>query len=137
MDQFPGPEATRITLDLPLPPSVNRLWKIGKNRKSGKRQMYRSPEYERWLVAAGWEVQRQKPGLPVKTIHGLYSLSVRLRLGVGSDLDNRIKAISDLLQAQGIIENDKLCRKLEVIWEDDLPVECRITLAAMQHRSDR
>lgn len=105
-----------VVLEVPMPPSLNRLWRIGKNRATGKRFLMRSPAYEKWLLEAGWEIQRQKKGLPVRSISGLYSLTIEVGLGQNADLDNRIKAISDLLQAQDIIQNDRLCRKLVVLW---------------------
>jgi len=127
-DSRERPATSRITLDLSLPPSINRLWKIGKNRQTGKRFMMRTPEYEKWLTRAGWELAAQRPALPIKSISGHYSLIVRLRLGNGSDLDNRTKALSDLLQEHRIIDNDKMCRKLLVLWQADLPVACRVTI---------
>jgi Holliday junction resolvase RusA-like endonuclease len=120
----------KITLDLPMPPSLNRLWKIGKNRKTGKRFLMRSPAYEAWLTEAGYSVATQMRAQPVKAISGLYSLTLRLRLGATSDLDNRIKAVSDLLQAHRVIDNDKLCRKLIVLWEDQ-QAECRVEVQAI------
>lgn len=117
-----------ITLDLPKPPSINRLWKIGPHG------MYRSPEYARWLKEAGLEILVQKPKLTLKSISGHYSLIVRLRLGsrkIGADLDNFSgKAVSDLLQRQGIIQNDSLCVKFFARWDDELPVACRVTVRA-------
>ena len=42
-------------LDLPLPPSVNRLWRSNRGR------VHRAPRYLSWLKAAGWELVLQKP----------------------------------------------------------------------------
>jgi Holliday junction resolvase RusA-like endonuclease len=36
------------TITLPLPPSVNRLW------RAGRRRVYRSRQYEAWRTEAGW-----------------------------------------------------------------------------------
>lgn len=123
-----------ITLNLPRPPSVNRLWKIGRGK------MYRSPEYVKWLTEAGWEIAAQKPALPIKSISGHYSLIVRLRLGSrrkGADLDNFSgKALSDLLQKHGITQNDSLCIKFFARWDDNLPVACRVTVRSISSRID-
>jgi len=118
-----------ITLDLPLPPSVNRLWKIGKNRATGKSQMYRSPEYVEWVLEAGLEIMAQKPKLTTKALSGSYSMIIKMAPRSSlADADNFLKAISDLLQKHNIIENDKLCRKLLVVWDEKLPVACRVTV---------
>jgi Holliday junction resolvase RusA-like endonuclease len=124
------PKSSRITLDLSLPPSVNRLWKVS----NGK--LYRSPQYMQWLKTAGVELISQKPKLPCKAISGPYSMILRLKLGGASDLDNRIKAVSDLLQAHQIIQNDNLCRKLLVLWDENLPVACRVTIRSIPSRID-
>lgn len=123
----------KITLDLPAPPSVNRLWKIGKNKGTGKGRLYRSPEYTRWILEAGLVLLTQKPKLSPKGISGPYSMILRLKpknSGL-ADADNYLKATSDLLQAHNIIENDRLCRKLLVLWDEKLPVACRVTIKSI------
>lgn len=100
-------EPAHVMLRLPLPPSSNRLWRVGKGGV-----VYKSDAYRRWLQTAGWEciVQRAQAG----RIPGRY----HLRLTVpeqAKDLDNAaLKAINDLLQQQRIVSNDKLCRRLGV-----------------------
>jgi Holliday junction resolvase RusA-like endonuclease len=42
------------TITLPLPPSVNRLWRAGRGR------VYRSPRYEAWRIEAGWALKLQR-----------------------------------------------------------------------------
>ena len=49
-----GPLSDPI-LRLPVPPSANRLW------RSGRRRVFRSPEYVAWLVEAGWRSKAQCP----------------------------------------------------------------------------
>jgi len=44
-----------LTLTLPLPPSVNRLW------RAGRRRAFRSKSYEAWRTEAGWQLKVQKP----------------------------------------------------------------------------
>ena len=114
-----------ITLELPLPPSTNRLWRVFRGR------LIRSEEYRGWIKQAGLEILVQKPKLPCKAISGPYSLIVRLKLGNGRDSDNRVKALNDLLQKHGFIQNDNLCRKLLVLWNDKLEVDCRVTIRAL------
>lgn len=103
-----------ITINLPWPPSVNRLWKRGK----GKR-LYRSEEYLAWIAEAGgcWMQQRSKQ--KIKHIDGHYFLDITLippdrRL---RDLGNYEKVLSDFCQNSGIIKNDHLCEKLSIEWD--------------------
>jgi len=43
------------TIDLPLPPSVNRLWRSNRGR------VHRAAPYVAWLKEAGWSLLRQRP----------------------------------------------------------------------------
>lgn len=116
----------KIVLDLPAPPSVNRLWRVGKGR------VYRSPKYVEWLLEAGLEIMAQKPKLACKAIKGPYALVIKMAPRSSlADADNFIKAISDLLQKHNMIENDRLCRKLLVVWDEKLSVACRVSLRSI------
>jgi crossover junction endodeoxyribonuclease RusA len=99
----------RIELKLPFPPSVNRLWRVGKGG------MFKSKEYQTWLMQAGWVIAIQAKG---QKISGKYNLTInavrpdkRKR-----DLDNLIKAVSDALETNDIIDGDHLCEHLEMSW---------------------
>ncbi len=101
-----------ITLSLPFPPSTNSLY-----RNVSGRGRVKTERYKTWLRAAGNEVlatplQRRLP------IEGKFTLTVlagrpdkRLR-----DLDNLLKAVGDLLQSHGLIENDCLAESITVAW---------------------
>lgn len=101
-----------VEIRLPtLPPSVNALWRAGRGR------VYRSPAYTSWLSEASWLIAAQRP----QKITGRYILSVwatrpdkRRR-----DLDNLLKATSDLLGRMRIVEDDSLCEALEARWLSD------------------
>ena len=94
--------------------------------------VHRSPVYLGWIKQAGLHIISQRPQLLLRTIPGPYSLIVRLKPRQPMpDLDNLCKGISDILQAHGLIENDKLCRKLLMIWDEKLDVECRVTIRAI------
>lgn len=95
-----------VAITLPRPLSTNALWKPRRGR------MATSKAYEAWKTECGWEIQRQRPG----RIDGPYSLTMTLQNGLPLDLDNAIKSASDLLQAHGIINNDRDCRHLECKW---------------------
>jgi len=111
--QFDRKEVEAVTIDLPFPPSVNRLWR---STKSGKH--YRSPRYQTWFQAAGIEINRQRPGKV------LGQFSVLLQLGRpdrrGRDLDNLMKPVLDILEHYGVIENDNLAQHVAIHWSDTI-----------------
>lgn len=99
-----------VTITLPFPPSVNRLY-----RSFGGRSI-KSKAYREWELAAAWAIKSQKP----KTIKGPYKLTILLTPPDKRkrDLGNLEKAISDALQTAGVIENDHLCRSMTIAWGD-------------------
>lgn len=101
-------------ITLPAPPSANRLW------RSTCRRVYRAQGYVKWLREAGWTLRAQHPG----RIPGDYAMRLlacpkdkRKR-----DLDNLLKATSDLLVAAGVVDEDSRCRVIEAAWVDE--TEC-------------
>jgi len=110
-----------ITLVLPFPPSVNRLWRASKGGG-----VYRSPKYADWRRLAMWQLAGQAKG---KKVTGPYKLTI---LAVKPDkrkrdLGNLEKAISDILVSQGIVEDDSLCDWIVARWVDKGP-ECQIII---------
>lgn len=107
----PPPETT--SLDVAIPPSVNRLWRYNK-----RGHVYRTAAYEDWIAEAGWELrtQRAKPvSSPVRIV---------LRAGLPErprDLDNVGKAALDLLQTHGLIRNDIDVVHLTMRWDRTVP----------------
>ena len=100
-----------IRLELPLAPSTNRLWKVGKGGR-----MYRSPEYVAWLEEASWMVKTQTKN----QIFGQYIVHIsatkpdkRRR-----DLDNLLKSTSDLLVKTKVVEDDSECKAIAAEWGD-------------------
>ena len=98
-----------IRLTIPLPPSLNRLY-----RAVPGKGVIKSARYRTWIQAAGWALKEQKPGKVV----GDYCLWLycerpdkRRR-----DLANLEKAVSDLLVSHGIVEDDSLCAELHLYW---------------------
>lgn len=88
-----------ISIQLPLPPSTNRLW-----RRAGAR-IIKSKEYSAWITEAGWRLKEQRPG----SIRGPVELSYRMSYRIGKtrrDLGNLEKAATDLLVLHGVIEDD-------------------------------
>jgi Holliday junction resolvase RusA-like endonuclease len=108
-----------IVLDLPLPPSVNRIWRSGRGR------VYKSAAYRGWLAAA--DAQVLASGYPKQRIAGAFTAHIIVGRCRG-DIDNRAKALLDWLQSREVIRNDKDCTRLTIERGD---VEgCRVVVAA-------
>lgn len=108
-----------FTADLPRPPSANDLWQVRSNR------MVKTKAYEQWLRDAGYLLKANVKG----QVKGGYTLRIIAgkKGGVHYDLGNYEKPISDLLQAVGAIENDKLSQRINVEWGADIaPDQVRV-----------
>ena len=96
---------------IPTPPSVNSLFcnNFGKGR--GR---FKSGKYVSWIADATRSILDTNPN-PFKVEKFGIDLYVS-RPNKQSDLDNRIKAIPDLLKICGIIDDDKNLDKISVTW---------------------
>ena len=94
-----------IQLLLPFPPSVNRLW------RSGRGHVYPSKRYQEWRDRAAEAVRDAWSGATI-----LGALSVEIRLYGDSrrrwDIDNRAKAVLDLLERMEVIGDDTQVHRL-------------------------
>ena len=97
-----------VAVDLPKPISTNNLWKPVKRGKHA--YMIASKEYLDWQALAGLTLNTQRPGL----VEGPYALTITVSSKWRGDLDNCIKAASDVLQSQGVIENDKHAQEITI-----------------------
>src|SRR5512147_2262060 len=97
-----------ISLNLPWPPSVNAIW------RKNKRSVYRSSKYVSWIKQASWiaKIGKHQP------IKGEFSATIILNPPNKRriDIDNRVKVLLDLAEKTGLIENDYLCRHLEISY---------------------
>ncbi len=105
-------------LALPFPPSV---WEIyvgwGKSRRH-------SPTYAKWRADCGYFIRGRNA-----IVDEPFSLCVALkRPNKRMDLDNRAKAILDVLQHYQVIKNDNLCERLTMTWDAGLKDECVVIL---------
>jgi len=117
-----------IQIELPLAPSVNALWRI-----SGKR-LYRTKQYKDWLEEAGWMVRQQTR----KTVDGEYALHIRaVRSNKRRDLDNLLKATSDLLVELRIVEDDSQCVALAAEWANESSAPMIVTIITMGESNER
>lgn len=106
-----------VSLNLPIPPSVNRLW-----RPSGDGGMVRSDRYRTWWQAAGNALNVQRPG----RVEGDYALTMTVNRGkTKADIGNLEKACSDLLQHYGVIENDRRAVRITLEWSPSVE-ECQV-----------
>jgi Holliday junction resolvase RusA-like endonuclease len=115
-----------IILDLPFPPSTNRLY--GKTRN----HVFRTPIYEQWIkLADAWILLKRQ--YPQARIDGPFAIEILLSDGQRGDGDNRIKALLDYLQSREIIKNDKDCRKGSWAWvpQSEAPIGCRVHLRSL------
>ena len=117
-------EVTQITLTLPFPPSVNRLWKTKKNGG-----MYRSAEYKAWRQHALWAIQSRTKGDHIKGPYKLEIMAVRPDKR-RRDIGNLEKAVSDILQAANVIEDDCLCEDQHLRWVAAGP-ECSVIVTSI------
>ena len=107
-----------VELQLPFPPSVNRLWRTGRKR------VYKSDEYTAWLEEAGWRAKEQRPG----AIVGPYVIDIRAARPDKRrrDLGNLEKAVSDLLESIGIISDDCWAEGIHLSWAQGEGVYVRV-----------
>lgn len=98
-----------VTINLPMPPSVNACW--ANVEKVGR---VRSTAYRRWSKLAMQELQAQRAG----RVAGKFAVVIRLgRIKRKADCDNRAKPILDLL-AGVVTGDDALCERLSIGWDD-------------------
>jgi hypothetical protein len=110
--------ATAFCVHLPLPPSTNRLWRLGRagGNAAGASLIHKSAIYKSWRSSAAWAVKVALNG--VKGLPGAYALRIRaIRADDrGLNLGNIEKPLSDALQEGGVIVDDKLAKRIEIEW---------------------
>ena len=115
-------------LDLPVPPSTNRLWAHGRGR------VFKSKDYAQWLEDAGMALLLDRKLGRRETITGKFTAIIQVARDVTKgDLDNIPKALFDICQRYQFISNDVNLKEYAVKWTDDsAPRGCRITLRSVQ-----
>lgn len=114
-----------IRLHLPFPLSVNNLY-----ANSGKgRGRHKTARYAAWLLEASLVIKdshRQALG-PYELCIALQAPDKRAR-----DLGNYEKAVSDLLVMHGVVKDDSYCRRLTMMWTENLPTPCTVLVQASE-----
>lgn len=98
------PSVQLVTLDLPEIISVNDLRRPANVK--GKFRLVDSREYLAWKSQMGFVLNTQRPGI----VEGPYALKITVSNKWRGDIGNVEKQVSDLLQDQGVIENDRLAQ---------------------------
>lgn len=100
-----------VTLRLPMPPSTNNLY------VNGRKGRFPSQKYETWKMEAWTEMLSQRPSKVAGPVSLTYVFQDRAD-NRRRDLDNLIKAPTDFLVAQGIIEADdsRIVRRISLAW---------------------
>lgn len=119
-----------ITLALPMPPSVNRIWRPV--YANGKAKFVKRDRYLTWRQAAhGYYLEQGGHRQPKITGHFHAHIVLDASKRGVSDADNRAKPVLDALQTFGAITNDKHCDRLTVEW-GTAPAGCIVTLSPVE-----
>jgi len=110
----------RTTISLPFPPSVNAMY-----RNVPGRGRVKDDPYKRWIENAGWELLSQRPRKFKQRVSVRISMNPPRRSC--GDVDNRIKAVLDLLTRHGVIADDKreCVASVAAQWVDEGPI-CQV-----------
>ena len=109
-----------ISLDLPIPPSVNRLRRVDWR---GQQQLENFKQLADWMISAAFS-----PGpAPCRKITGPYQLTIAIPENRRRDLDNYHKAIIDYLVSREFTPDDRQLRAFTVRWA---PIKnCHVTIS--------
>ena len=124
-------ESIEIILDLPMPPSVNAIWRHRRGH------VYKTKTYNEWIREADAMILINRQ-YPREKITGPFEFCLYLNRSFSGDGDNRIKACLDFLQSRQIVTNDKHCSKGTWEWVPavEAPLGCRVHLRSLHHVGD-
>lgn len=125
---------TIVSLEIPAPPSVNEMFRNVRGKGRVKTSAYLD-----WRGHAGWVLRSQRPERVPGRIVVLISVE---RMSNCADIDNRVKAIFDLLVSHGVIDDDRNVVGFAAAWAPAANKMARVlvmpaaTLAARFHLAD-
>jgi Holliday junction resolvase RusA-like endonuclease len=121
-----------ITLDLPCPPSVNRLRRLD---KAGLWRLDRWRENADNMITAQWATAKFRGKLKPTLVGYPVSITVKLSENERLDLDNVSKALLDYLKRIEIISDDskRFVRRLLLEWvaPEEAPDGVRVTISSV------
>lgn len=108
-----NPKIQSITFD-GVPPSVNSMYRNITDRSGKQRMRAKTSRYRTWLNAVNWQVAEQAP----QRIDGEVEVSIFCKKTNKrrEDIDNKIKAVLDLLVSNHLIEDDSKVVKVSASW---------------------
>jgi len=123
-----------IVVNLPYPPSANRLWRFVK----GLNSPLKSREYRDWCVAADKAIPIEARGM-VRGRHRV-DISVDRPDRRARDLDNITKPTLDALKdgktLKGVIRDDSDTQSITIRWSSDEPVkDPRVTVCVFPEQA--
>lgn len=107
---------------LPTPPSVNAMY------DNAKRGRVKTDVYKAWINEAGWAYKQQPKRGP--NIEGPYRVEIHLPKNMRGDIDNRLKAVLDLLCTMGATSDDTHCQSILAQRSEDSEHFARIVVEA-------
>lgn len=125
----------KTVVHLPMPPSVNRIWR---SNRAGKQKVSRSPLYREWIQNADdlSMVLAQLRGIP--KIPGRFTALVTLPFDDRGqdppfDIDNRIKGVLDWAQSRALVANDRRAMEVTIRWgrPEEAPYGCKLELTRL------
>ena len=118
----------RITVNLPLPPSVNSIWRF----KTGG--SYLSKQYQAWKKLAGqeWLLQIKNQPRGISGAYGAIMIFVKPDKR-RRDVYNLGKVVEDFAVQHGLVQDDSLCEKLYVRWgsKKEAPLGAKLILRSI------
>jgi Holliday junction resolvase RusA-like endonuclease len=115
-----------VALDLPKPISVNAL-----RRPKSTGGFCNTKVYESWKKEVGLLINAQRAG----GVFGPYCLTISVTTKWGGDLGNCEKAVSDALQDNGVVQNDKLCQSI-VIRRSESTIGMSVLVVSTQSKQE-
>lgn len=104
---------------LPLPPSANGMFK---NVRHGRAK---TKTYRQWIFNAGWDLKVSAKW----RVPGAVMVFVAVPLNMPGDVDNRAKAILDLLVTHQRIDDDRHVQSVSVTRSPDVAAKtCRVVV---------
>jgi crossover junction endodeoxyribonuclease RusA len=110
-----------IVLELPAPPSVNTMFR---NTARGR---VKTQHYVDWQSSAGWKLRLQKPASIKGDVIVVLGVEREARMRA-ADIDNRVKAMLDLLVTHGVIEDDKHAAAIAAAWNPPASGMARVAI---------